>query len=476
MAKFNAKKVTTPKTVINRAGGEAYDGSNKFKLVSLLLTSFGQDQYYRSESQTYQELRDLIAKTDPEFVAKAAIYARDKFNMRTISHVAAAELCHVAKGMPNLRNFLNKVVVRADDMSEILSYYVANYGAKNRSGKTFIPKAMKAGFQKVFNRMDEYALAKYRMPDKDWSMVDIVNVVRPVPNDRNREALHKLMRDELRNVDTWESKLSSGQDKEEAWSDLLIEGKLGYMALLRNLRNILEQAPKLIDLACKQLTDPEQVAKSRQLPFRFVTAYRQIEQDCYDKPGVNKVLKAISAACDISCKNVPAFDNTLVVIDSSGSMMGNPIRQAVVLGAALLKGCDADLMLFSDNAHYVRVDQTKSVIGIAKDIEAACRMGGTNFNSIFQTARRAYDRIVILSDMQAWVGHNTPKKAFEAYKQKYMCVPYIYSFDLAGYGTLQFPENKVFAMAGYSDKVFDLFQMLETDPKALLSEIDKITF
>jgi hypothetical protein len=49
----------------------------------------------------------------------------------------------------------------------------------------------------------------------------------------------------------------------------------------------------------------------------------------------------------------------------------------------------------------------------------------------------------------------------------------VYSFDLQGYGSLQFPEQNVFALAGFSDKVFDLMQLLETDRIALIREIEK---
>jgi 60 kDa SS-A/Ro ribonucleoprotein len=102
------------------------------------------------------------------------------------------------------------------------------------------------------------------------------------------------------------------------------------------------------------------------------------------------------------------------------------------------------------------------------------KMSGTNFNAIFETAKRAYDRIIILSDMQGWMGGGAPTKAFADYKARYNADPFVYSFDLQGYGSLQFPEPKVFAVAGFSEKVLELMGQLERDPQALIRAIEAV--
>jgi len=91
---------------------------------------------------------------------------------------------------------------------------------------------------------------------------------------------------------------------------------------------------------------------------------------------------------------------------------------------------------------------------------------------------RKYDRIIILSDMQAWIGknfgYNVPDAAFRNYKVRTGADPAIFSFDLSGYGSLQFPEKKVYCLAGFSDKTMDIMGMLEKDKNALVNEIEKI--
>jgi 60 kDa SS-A/Ro ribonucleoprotein len=92
----------------------------------------------------------------------------------------------------------------------------------------------------------------------------------------------------------------------------------------------------------------------------------------------------------------------------------------------------------------------------------------------FQVANKKYDRIFILSDMQGREGYNTPTSDLAEYSRRTNCKPFIYSMDLAGYGTLQFPENKVFCIAGFSERIFDIVKILEQDKEALIKEIEKI--
>jgi hypothetical protein len=100
--------------------------------------------------------------------------------------------------------------------------------------------------------------------------------------------------------------------------------------------------------------------------------------------------------------------------------------------------------------------------------------GGTNFQDIFKKASKKYENVIILSDMQGWVGYTTPTKEFAQYKKDYKANPHVFSWDLAGHSTLQFPENQVYCVAGFSDKVFDVIKMLKTDKKALLNKINSI--
>ena len=125
MSKFNKTKTVESQLTTNLAGGKAYKESSKLELVSLLLTSFAQSKFYEKEEKINQRLIDLIGKVDPEFVAKSAIYARNEFSMRSISHITAAELAKFISSQTWGKSFYNKIVRRPDDMTEILAYYNA---------------------------------------------------------------------------------------------------------------------------------------------------------------------------------------------------------------------------------------------------------------------------------------------------------------------------------------------------------------
>jgi hypothetical protein len=483
MALFNLKRKSSKK-MINRAGGEAYKASAKLQLVSMLLTSFAQDQYYRSANQTFDELMKLVSKVDPLFAAKAGIYARTKFGMRSITHVLAAELAAYASGQEWSKSFYEKIIYRPDDMLEIVAYYHA------KGGKT-LPNAMKKGFAKAFDRFDSYQLAKYKGERRAVKLVDLVNLVHPVPTKKNDKALKELISGNLKNTQTWEAKLTKAgqsansdaekeQMKAKAWAELIKEGKLGYFALLRNLRNINSQAPELMKEVTKMLRDPARIRKSMVLPFRYLTAMDALQAD--DTRVNRKLLKALNEAMEIALSNVPKFEgNTLVVLDDSGSMTwsknGNgrsPIQIGAIFAAVLYKTNNADLMRFSDDASYVRPYFGDAASSIADRLIKRAKSGGTNFHAIFENAKHAYDRIIILSDMQGWIGHYAPTKAYAKYKQRFGVNPYVYSFDLQGYGSLQFPEHNVFCLAGFSEKVFDIMKVLESDRNALINAIERV--
>jgi len=483
MARFNTP-VTTKTRTTNLAGGDAFVQEPKFKFASLLLTSFVQDQYYRSADDTLKKLVKLIDKiSDKKFPAKAAIYARQEYGMRSITHAVAGELAKIIKGEEWTKRFFYKVVRRPDDITEILSYYLNKY-------KKPLPNALKKGLASAFDKFDEYQLAKYRGEAHAISLVDAVNLLHPTPVEKNESALKKLIADTLRSTETWESKISAagkvGEEKkekakEEAWKELILEKKIGYFALLRNLRNILEQAPAIVENAANLLIDKNMIEKSLVLPFRYLTAINEIEGlSGVDTSDVRKILVALNQAVDVSLSNVPKLKGTtLVALDESGSMMGKPHEIGGLFAAILVKTNNADLVLFSDDARYININPLDSTLTIAKKITSDPVGSGTNFHPIFTESNKAYDRFIILSDMQGWMGNDdwgygAPTKAFTDYKARTGANPNVFSFDLQGYGSLQFPRANVYEIAGFSDKVFDVIKLLETDRQALITEIEKI--
>lgn len=276
-----------------------------------------------------------------------------------------------------------------------------------------------------------------------------------------------------------------------------------YFAILRNLRNILEAgvSDNHLQKICDALVDKKAIKKSLVFPFRYVTAYNEIEKLGSKFSNERKVLKAVSDAVDISLDNVPKHKGeNLVVVDCSASMndkvsgQGNKRNQdggitrrgiGALFAAIMAKANNSDVMIFGSFAKYVpyNLDDTtmtitKQIIGYNKGFGGEQRgtfnVGhGTNFNEIFREANKKYDRIIIFSDCQGWEEGGAPTAEESAYRKKYGADPYIYSVDLAGYGSMMFPANKTFAVAGFSDKLLTIMSLFEQDRDAFINEILK---
>lgn len=481
MSRFNTAVMPPRPNTVNLAGGDAYTQDAKLALASLVTTNMVRDQYYRSADQGLAELRALLAQVDPVFAAKAAIYARNEDGIRSITHAVAGEIAHTVKGAEWTKRFYDKVVRRPDDATEILAYYMSNYGKP-------VPNSLKKGLGAALGKFDRYQIAKYRGEGKTISLVDVVNICHPKPSEKNADALRDLVADKLRSEGTWEvavSQAGNSEDKAtakaEAWETLLRERKIGYFALLKNLRNIAEQAPELVSLACDLLVDEHLISTSLVLPFRYLTALRQLEAYPVYK-------RALSRALDLSLGNMPEFGKALIAVDGSGSMSsplaGNPELMCKSVGslfaAALYKKNLSDVIVFGSTAGRVTgLNPDDSTLTLAEQINRTCFGHSTNFHAIFEAAGTTkYETVIIFSDMQAWVDYGWsqthPGDAFANYKRRSKAQPTVFAFDLAGYGSAQFPAKDVFQLSGFSDSTLKLMSEFKEDRNALVTKIEQV--
>src|SRR5688500_14658721 len=181
------------------------------------------------------------------------------------------------------------------------------------------------------------------------------------------------MKGELKSFDTWESELTkAGQEatseeekldmKKDVWVTLVKEKKIKYFALLKNLRNIIQQAPEVIKEALDLLTDEKLIKKSLVFPFRYMTAYQEVAK-LTDGKIVREVLMALNKAVDIAVNNVPEFEGeTLVVLDTSSSMTSaqgdkqSPAKIGALFAAVLIKRNNCDFMTFDYDARYMNMN------------------------------------------------------------------------------------------------------------------------
>jgi hypothetical protein len=501
MARFNPRNAVKSTKTVNVGGGVGYAQSSELELASLLLTSFANEEFYRTSAATYSRVRELVqALPDKSFAARAAIFARHEFGMRSITHVCLAELAHAMRGTGSewIRRAICAGVRRPDDITEILAYYLATFGKP-------LPNALKRGLGDSFAKFSRYQLAKYKGDGHGMSLRNALRLVHPSGADStgadcNGDALRLLAKGELKGEDTWEVMLSAAKtpwDRLEVWEQLLVRNQLGYFALLRNLRNIWKdtelhglRGQGVQRMALDALIHEESIKKALVLPFRFISAYEELAKvagplRAGEGFGLHTVLSYIEKAADIALDNVPNLPGaTLCVLDNSGSMQGHDNKAPAVTGAlfsAVLVKSGADFMSFSDIAQYATVKPGSVLAMYRALVDIVRRPTGTNFHAPFLTANKPYDNIIILSDMQGWQGEygmygrtDSVKDAFKDYKVRTGADPKVFMFDLKNYGTSKFPQDSVYCLAGFSDKVFQIMSLLREDRNALVNRIKSV--
>lgn len=486
MAKFNIGLSEANKT-FNNEGAIAFQMSDKEKLVTQVLTSlFNENKFYGDNSQDILQTARNVIKTDARFVANLCIFARSEMHLRTISHVLASELAKSTEGKNFVRKVLNKIIERPDDMTEVLAYYINTHGKP-------IPNSIKKGLADSFSRFDEYQLAKYNR-DNAVKLKDILCLVHPKAKDEKQNDLWKrLLEDNLEIPVTWETELSSKGNTKETWESLIDENKLGYMAMIRNLRNIIRSEAANLHKVYDYLTDESRVLKSKQLPFWYYSAYKALMKEGI---GTSKIFDALETAIKTSTKNIDKLKGkTLIAADVSGSMNSAISSKseltcaeiAVLMLSIANYICEESITRTFDNDLYPCTMSAKNGI-IANANSVKVNGGGTDITLPLRyllDKKIFVDRIILLSDNEinrgysyntGYGGPNTCQTLVEEYRKKVNPDVWVHAIDMQGYGTQQFNGRNVNIMAGWNEKVFDFISAAEKGTLTLISKISNYYF
>lgn len=475
MSKFN--ETQTNKTV-NKSGHTAYKMKDREKLVTQAMTSFfNESKFYGDNTADMQNTIRSVIKSDPQFVANLAVFARREFNMRSVSHALIAHLAHEIEGKPYVRKAVKAVTLRGDDVTEIMACYLSMFGKP-------IPNALKKGISDAMQGFDEYTLAKYKGNGKEVKMRDLLCLCRPTPkNEAQSDLWKRLLNDELEIPVTWETELSAHGNNKETWEKLIESGSVGYMALLRNLRNILTANPSNLDEVLATIEDPERVRKSKQLPFRYLSAYKELENI-----GGSRVFDVLENAIEASIENVPKLSGTTVIaVDISGSMRcavsdKSKVRCyeiAMLLGLIANKICDNSIFYtFDGNIEKYSFSKRS---GILSTCTYQARCGGCTrmelpFNEMIKNKINA-DRVIVLSDNECNGGWSRPIQTIaDEYRRITGNDIWVHAIDLQGYGTQQFYGKKTNVIAGWSEKVFDFIKLAEQGEGSLEKTIAEYSY
>lgn len=546
---FNDKN-TLSKTIESRKDATTnFEGGIAFKVepkMELFLRSasamIGSPKYYVGADKSKNEIIELIRKVgeqDPQFVMRLALYAREKLYLRSLPVMMVVELVNHVKDIPNAQHWVESVIQRADEITEMLSY---QFSVSARDGKPAyrIPMSIKHGIGNAFGKFDAYQLSKYAGDENVVSLRRAMFLTHPTPKTAEQIALYQKIADKsLESAKIWETSImATGSDK-ESWEKIL--PSMGYMAILRNLRNFIISN---VDTAMyvPRLSDGEFVRKSKQFPFRFYSAWKVVKaiptagvtqhgkEFSVNVEDIQYVTKGIEKALKESVVNVPPMSGlTFVAIDVSDSMTrsiteirglregtrnatkyrfmtSNQIQEyerrsvsmkeiAALFGAITNQISErAITSVFGNDFATVNMSSGDVLENMDKVMKARVGHSTNAWKAIdfLNTTKKNVDRIVIFSDEVVYdsnsifnkikfIENENPRSIIEElikYQRNVNPDVYIYSVDLGGYGFSSIPTDtkNTAKIAGFSDKIFNYMNLFETDRRTMLNDIENYQY
>lgn len=496
--------LTTTTSTSTHEGGIAYSLDAKSELFTLAVTSMvAESTFYEAAKDRDERLRGLIAAVlveDPDWLQRFIPYLRQTMNMRSAPVVLACEAARAARSLKvdgfNIRRAVASACLRPDEPAEVLGYWLQKFGRP-------LPVPVKRGLADAAVRLYSQKAALKYDGNGGIRMGDVVALCHPKPQSAEQDALFRaLIGRRLKHSDpipsnlttlqadaslhalpiekrrellteperladaglTWErlSGWLQGPMDAEAWGAII--PSMGAMALTRNLRNFDDAgiSHEAFEVVARRLSDAAEIRRSRQFPYRFWTAYREI--------GTTRWAPVLEAALRHSVTNLPRLrGRTLVLVDVSGSMTDKVSNRSsvsrwevgAVFAGAMVQACDeVTLVPFATHSARTVLAKTTDILNVAKSLAEVQASGQLNHGTnIWQSVRAHYaghDRVCIFTDMQA---HDDPEVRD---------VPLIYAFDLAGYGRtgLSCGPGR-YQFAGFTDAVFEMMPLLESrDPRA----------
>lgn len=491
VAKFN-KTISKSTKTVNAEGGVAYQPTMKLELMlrtmSFLMSG---DSFYEKEkdvSDRIANLVKLVSKEDPWFVLQLAAYARNYMHLRTVPVYLLVEYAKAGTKTKGAYKYVPFILKRADEPAEAIAYYLKSSGTRK------VPAMLKKGISLALNRWDEYQFGKYNR-EGEVTLKDVVFITHPKPASQENQVLFdKIVDGTLKTPETWEVEISKNGSTKEAWESII--PKMGYMALLRNLRNFVQKKvdPKIY---IPIIENPTAVKNAQQFPYRFYSAYKELQA----ASAPTKVLDAVNTAMELSVKNVPRIPGrTAIFSDNSGSMtMAGPsqkstvrnIEIAALFGAISLHVCDeAFVGVFGQTFAPVPLSKKSTILDNMEKIRNKNVGHSTNAWLALKWLRETHtvaDRIFVFSDTQCYNSYGnfgmdgsvhlrgeTLASELTKYRRDVNPECRMYSFDLAQYGLLQFPEHDPLTcpIGGYSDTIFSFVPMFEESRETMLKTIE----
>ena len=415
---------------VNEAGGRAYQLEQKHALAQLASTgTFGNAFYSTAETQFDEVLKLIDEVDDNQYLAKLALYAREKAFMKDMP--AALLVALSVRDTELMHRIFDRVVDNGRVLRTVFQM-IRSGRFKNKAGKgrVGLSSSVQRAFQRWLNTASVGKLLSASIGN-DPSLRDILRMARPTPKDNARRALFGWLTD--KEVEKWApateadlpaevQSLNAYRNSESDEAQALIAGeldnvrwdllsdaakgpkvwaalarKMGPQALRMNLNTLLrhgvfnvisDNGDNLSDDVADRIADESEILRSKQFPYQYFAAYLNAEVDV-----PQKIKTALHKAAEIACGNVPELPGPVVIgLDTSGSMscavMGNRgrgatskmrcIDVAALFAAAILRrNPDSVVIPFDTSAYDAKIDPNDSILSIAERL-AKYGGGGTD--------------------------------------------------------------------------------------------------
>jgi 60 kDa SS-A/Ro ribonucleoprotein len=354
---------------------------------AVLACMLWENQFYEDGVTIAERIAALVPRVEAAQVAALAIEARERMKLRHAPLLLVREMTRHATHRGLVAETLARVIQRADELTEFLAIYW-------KDGRQPLAAQVKKGLAAAFTRFNAYALAKYDRAGA-VKLRDVLFLTHAKPLTAEQALLWRQLIDgSLPSPDTWEVRLSRGEQKREAWESLLRENRLGALALLRNLRNMHTAGvePALVRFAL------EAISVERVLPFRFIAAARHAPQW---EPWIEQAMFASLHG------QARLAGRTVLLVDVSGSMdaslsaRSEMVRMDAAAGlAVLLREIADEVSVFTFSDQLKAVPERRG-FALRDVIVHSQPHGGTQLGKALNELREGCDRLIVITDEQS---------------------------------------------------------------------------
>lgn len=498
-------KLLPETTAINNERAPAYEFSARHALAQYAATGCLNRTFYASADEQLAKVLELCAQVDAEFIAKTAVFCRERGFMKDMP----ALLCAVLSVRD--RTFLAQVFPRVIDDGKMLRNFVQiiRSGVVGRKSLGTAPKRL---VREWFEARDAASIFKASVGQSP-SIADILKMVHPKPVAAEREALYgyligkahnaEALPQIVRDFETFKGSVLGGGIASVAsitaevprvpfqmltalnlgpseWAEVARHASwtMTRMNLNTFARHKVFEVEGMTKLIAERLRNPELVRRARVFPYQLMAAYSAAGKDV-----PVRVREALQDAMEIATKNVPKINGKVYVFpDVSGSMHSSVTgyRQgstsavrcidvaALVAATVLRQNTEAEVIPFESKAIEIRLNARDSVMTNAEKL-AKLPAGGTNCSSplaLLNKRRATGDLVIYISDNESWIdtqhygrfggGITQTMREWARFKQRnhharMVCI------DVQANTTTQGAEREdIFNVGGFSDNVFQV--------------------